>query len=96
MCNATGFPKPDVIIVKDGEAIAPGSYETSNGSLLNGLLYQSVSLLLSGLTFSDTGLYSCNASNELASLQIENSSPTNYIVQCKYFIMIIKSKKYLV
>ena len=88
LCNVTGFPQPEVDILKDGVTDSSLSYERSNGSLPNGLLFQSVSLLLSDVTFADTALYSCSASNKLAS-QVTNMSPAAlHTVQCKELLIV--------
>ena len=88
LCNATGFPQPEVDILKDGVTDLSLSYERSNGSLPNGLLFQSVSLLLSDVTFADTALYSCSSSNELASLVIKMSPSALHTVQCKELLIV--------
>ena len=86
-CNVTGFPLPDVDILKDG---IPFNLQDdtldineTGGILDNGEFYRSISVSLYQLTFNDTAEYSCNATNNLASPQTRNSTPALYIVQCK-------------
>ena len=86
-CNVTGFPLPDVDILKDG---IPFNLQDdtldineTGGILDNGEFYRSISVSLYQLTFNDTAEYSCNATNNLASPQTRNSIPAIYIVQCK-------------
>ena len=86
-CNVTGFPLPDVDILKDG---IPFNLQDdtlditkTDGILDNGELYRSISVSLYQLTFNDAAKYSCNATNNLASPQTRNSTPAIYTVQCK-------------
>ena len=82
-CNATGFPAPNVTILKDGSLLALNGQDLSV-SFTSGSLHRSVSVVLTNLNFFDSGMYSCNATNYLASFQREMSQPSLYTVQCKY------------
>ena len=95
-CNVSGYPRPTVDILKDGVIVNESQLtDTSNSlrrqqvnaSLVDGTLYNSVTLFLSSLTYFDTGNYSCTGSNSLASEQMEVTDPVRFIVQCKFFYM---------
>lgn len=78
-----GFPKPSVQILKNNQTDTSLSYNVTNGTLANGLLFERISLTLNELTFVDSGSYSCRASNDLASLETRTSPSAIYTIQCK-------------
>ena len=82
-CNATGFPAPNVTILKDGSLLALNGQDLIVSST-SGSLHRSISVELTNLNFLDSGVYSCNATNYLASFQRVMSQPSPYTVQCKH------------
>ena len=81
-CNATGFPVPDVTILKDGSPLDMND-QFLNVSSTFGSLYRSVTVVLTELDFFDSAEYSCNATNQLASFQRVMSPVSLYTVQCE-------------
>ena len=68
-CSAYAVPAPSIVWLKDGVPLS-NEIITSNVVGAN----TSSSLFLSLLQFSDTANYSCNASNELVSVQSSTSA----------------------
>ena len=89
-CNATGFPTPNVTILKNGSPLDFNDQSLSVSSS-SGSLYQSVTTVLSNLDFFDSAEYSCNATNQLASFQRTSSVASLYTVQCKLLTMPIEA-----
>ena len=69
-CSAYAVPAPSIVWLKDGLPLPSSAIVTSS---VVGTTTSS-SLFLSLLQFSDTALYSCNASNELVSKQSTTSA----------------------
>ena len=67
-----------VVILKDNLPVVNQNLRT-----LSGELYNFVSITLTNLDFTDTALYSCNATNQLASFQRRMTTPQQYTIQCK-------------
>lgn len=82
-CNATGVPVPEVDILRDGVPFNAQGAEQSSGVLGDGVEYFSVSVTLSDLNYTDSAQYSCNATNNLAEVQTNVSTPSQYTVYCK-------------
>lgn len=89
-CNATGFPAPNVTLLKNGSPLDLNddflSVSSSSGSL-----HQSVTIVLTNLDFFDSAEYSCNATNQLASFQRTSSVTSLYTIQCKLATTSIES-----
>ena len=81
LCNVTGYPRPLVDILKDNIPLIIEN--SSQGVLHDGVQYMNLSVSLHLLSYNDTANYSCNATNNLASLKNETSPPALYLVQCK-------------
>ena len=81
-CNATGFPAPNVTILKNGLPLDFNDQSLSVSSS-SGSLHQSVTAVLTNLDFFDSAEYSCNATNQLALFQRISSVTALYTVQCK-------------
>ena len=83
-CRVQGFPTPDITWLKDGEFVNDTdiSYFTSSFTTDSYLTIPS-------LLISDSGNYSCNASNDLVSLQyatsIEGTLTVNREFKCVYY-----------
>ena len=84
-CNATGYPLPDIVWMKNGVAISQlndDRFGAVTTPFEDKLLSHSV-LTLNGPVLSDNGLYSCNATNELKTFEVITSAAAELCIECK-------------
>ena len=82
-CTATGLPQPNITWYKDGQEVTEG-VESSQG-----LQSTASTLTLVNVDQDDSGVYWCNATNELF-VRLESMSPTgNLSVFCELLRVIL-------
>ena len=91
-CNATGFPPPDILWLKDGvKVMITGNF--LNPNMITAMTIQSSTnpeLVVSVLSIEqvdliDAGIYSCLATNNLTDILSDSSLGATLTVQCKFY-----------
>ena len=93
VCQTSGSPVPSIQWKKDGQNVT-GSGRISIVTLTNGLVRTS-NITITNLDFSDTGNYTCVASNNLAVLQTDSSPPALLTVNRKLLMSKINSYTFM-
>ena len=79
-CRATGSPVPDIAWLKDGDVINGSSDNNIDIVVFKEGITSTSNLTLSSLFFNDSANYTCQASNNLVSQQLDESQPAVIVI----------------
>ena len=80
LCVFGGYPIPSITWFKDNELLTDLTTETAINTTT---MIVSSELILVNLTYNDTGVYYCQADNNLVMMLTSTSSTTNITINCK-------------